>query len=122
MIERRYSPGLNQWVEVVETDIPGASARRRRQRANGFVMVPNIWREQLRKVKARGTTYEVAMMILDMARWSEWLTLPNAGLAARGIDRHAKYDALKQLRDVGLIIVEERGRRSPRIKPLFVGA
>jgi hypothetical protein len=90
-----------------------------RGKSYGFVMVPNIWREYLRKVKARGPTYETAMMILDKARWAEWVTLPNAGLAARGINRQAKYFALKQLRKAGLIIVEERGRRSPRIKPLF---
>ena len=87
--------------------------------SHGFVMVPNIWRQQLRKVKARGTTYEIAMVILDKGRWAEWVTLPNGKLAAGGISRQTKYVALKQLRKAGLIIVEERGRRSPRIKPLF---
>ena len=72
-------------------------------------------------MNARGTTYEIAMQILDAARWSEWVTLPNKGLAALGIDRHAKYDSIRQLRKAGLIMVEERGRRSPRIKPLFCG-
>jgi hypothetical protein len=85
----------------------------------GFTKVPNMWRRQLRTMKARGATYEVAMMILDKARWAEWVTLPNAGLAARGIDRHAKYDALKQLRDAGLIVVEDRIGKSPRIKAMF---
>ena len=59
------------------------------------------------------------MMLLDECRWREWVTLPNVRLAARGIDRRAKYVALKQLRKAGLIIAEERDRRSPRIKPLF---
>jgi len=90
-----------------------------RGKSYGFVKVPNIWREQLRKVKARGPTYEIAMVLLDECRWREWVTLPNVRLATRGIDRHAKYDALKQLQEAGLIIVEARGRRSPRIKPLF---
>jgi hypothetical protein len=85
----------------------------------GFTKVPNMWRRQLRTVKARGATYEVAMMILDKARWAEWVTLPNAGLATQGIDRHAKYDALRQLRDAGLIIVEDRIGKSPRVKAIF---
>jgi hypothetical protein len=78
-----------------------------------------VWRQQLRKVKARGTTYEVAMVILDKAQWAEWVALPNAGLAKLGINRHAKYDALRQLQEAGLIMVEERSRRSPRVKALF---
>jgi len=82
----------------------------------GFVKVPNMWRQQLRKVKARGTTYHVAMAILDKARWSEWVTLSNG---AAGVDRHTKCDALKQLRAANLIIVEERKGKSPRIKALF---
>jgi hypothetical protein len=82
----------------------------------GFVKVPNMWRQQLRKVKARGTTYHVAMVILDKARWSEWVTLSNG---AAGVDRHTKCDALKQLRAANLIIVEERKGKSPRIKALF---
>jgi hypothetical protein len=90
-----------------------------RGKSFGFVMVPNIWREYLRKVKARGSTYEIAMIILDKGRWAEWVTLANEGLAARGINRQAKYFALKQLRKAGLIITKGRGRRSPQIKPLF---
>ena len=87
-----------------------------RRRSYGFTKVPNMWRQQLRKVKARGTTYHVAMVILDKARWSEWVTLPNGGL---GMDRRTKYAALKQLRSAKLIIVEERGRKSPCVKALF---
>jgi hypothetical protein len=77
---------------------------------------PNMWRKQLRAVKARGTTYEVALVILNKARWAEWVSLPNGAL---GIDRHTKYDALKQLRTAGLIIVEEQNGKSPRVKALF---
>jgi hypothetical protein len=86
----------------------------------GFTQVPLMWRQQLRKVNARGTTYEVAMTILDKARWAEWVTLPNYSLAKQGINRYAKYDALKQLVAAGLILTEPpRGRKSPRVKALF---
>jgi hypothetical protein len=113
-----YSPGLGRHVSVEETEVPNTPTTRRRV-GHAFTRFPKVWRQQLRKVKARGTTYEVAMVILDKARWAEWVTLPNAGLAKLGIDRYAKYDALKQLREAGLVMVEERGRQSPRIKALF---
>jgi hypothetical protein len=85
-------------------------------KSHGFVKVPNIWREQLLKVKARGTTYHVALVILDKGRWSEWVTLSNGAL---GLDRRLKYIALKELRAANLIIAEERKGKSPRVKPLF---
>src|SRR5262245_55566667 len=69
----------------------------------GFTQVPMMWRQQLRKVNARGTTSEVAMTILDKARWAEWVTLPNYSLAKRGISRYTKYDALKQLVAAGTV-------------------
>ena len=119
MTRRAYSPGLGNWVEVETVEVRGVQTNRTRRKTYGFTMFPNIWRLQLRKVRARGTTYEVAMVILDLARWSEWVTLPNVGLTKQGINRYAKYDALKQLRDAELIIVENRGRKSPRIKALF---
>jgi hypothetical protein len=118
MSRHTYSPGLRRQVEVVENvDTPGAAPRPRANRA--FTQFPKVWRQQLRTVKARGTTYEVAMVILDKTRWAEWVTLPNAGLARHGINRHAKYDALRQLQEAKLIMVKERGRQSPRIKALF---
>jgi hypothetical protein len=118
MSRHAYSPGLKRQVEVIENvDASAATLRPHANRA--FTRFPKVWRQQLRKVKARGTTYEVAMVILDKTRWAEWVTLPNAGLAKQGISRRVKCDALKQLREAELIIVEERGCQSPRIKALF---
>jgi DNA-binding transcriptional ArsR family regulator len=42
-------------------------------------------------------------------------TLPNARLAAQGVDRQAKRRALTTLEKAGLITVERRGRKPPRI-------
>jgi hypothetical protein len=106
-------------IEVETVKVPGAPTKG--PAGGAFTRFPKIWRQQLRKVKARGTTYEVAMVILDKARFAEWVTLPNAGLAKLGIDRHAKHDALKELREAELIMVEKRGRCSPRIKALYTG-
>jgi hypothetical protein len=106
-------------IEVETVEVPGAPTKR--PMGGTFTRFPKIWRQQLRKVKARGTTYEVAMVILDKARFAEWVTLPNVGLAKLGIDRYAKYDAIKELREAELIMVEERGRRSPQVKALYTG-
>jgi hypothetical protein len=121
MTRKLYSPSAGKWYEVVSVETPSAPAKRKRSVGSHFTMFPKIWREQLRKVKARGTTYEVAMVILDKARFAEWVTLSNVGLAKLGVNRHAKYDAIKELKDAALIIVEGRGRCSPRIKALYTG-
>jgi hypothetical protein len=120
MTRKLFSPSAGKWVEVVSAEVPGAPAKPKQPEGPRFTKFPKIWRQQLRKVKARGTTYEVAMVIIDLTRWSEWVTLANAGLAKQGIDRYAKRDAIKELEDAGLIIVERRGRKSPRIKALFL--
>ena len=112
-----YSPGLGRHVSVEETEVPNTPTTRRRV-GHAFTRFPKVWRQQLRKVKARGITYEVAMVILDKARFAEWVTLSNVGLAKLGVNRHAKYDAIKELKDAALIIVEGRGRCSPRINGL----
>jgi hypothetical protein len=117
MTQRAYSPSLGKWVEVVPVETPGApAAKPKRPKGHGFVMVPNMWRLRLREVNADGTTYHVAMVILDKSRWAEWVPLSNGAV---GIDRHAKYDALKQLREAGLVLVEEQKGKSPRVKALF---
>jgi hypothetical protein len=95
MTDKVFSHG--KWITVKTVEVPGVPTTRKQPEGPRFTMFPKIWREQLRKVKARGTTYEVAMVILDKTRFAEWVTLPNAGLAKLGINRHAKYDAIKKV-------------------------
>lgn len=118
MTRKLYSPSARKWVEVGPTlETPSVpTAKPKRPKSHGFVMVPNLWRLRLREVNADGTTYHLAMVILDLSRWSEWVVLSNV---AAGIDRHAKYRAVEQLRKAGLILVEGQGGQSPRVKLLF---
>jgi hypothetical protein len=104
--------------ESIET--PGVTAAKpKRPKSRGFVMVPKMWFLRLREVKARATTYHVAMVVLDRSRWSEWVVLSNEVV---GLDRRTKSAAIKQLRKAGLILVGEEGNgRSPRVKPVFLG-
>ena len=117
MTRKLYSPSAGKWVEVETVEIPGVpTAKLKRPKSHGFVMVPNLWRLRLREVNADGTTYHLAMVILDLSRWSEWVVLSNV---VAGVDRHAKYDAIELLRKAGLILVRGQGGKSPRVKALF---
>jgi hypothetical protein len=116
MTRRLYSPSAGKWVEVEPAEVPNTPAKPKRPKSHGFVMVPNLWRLRLREVNAGGVVYHVAMVILDLSRWSEWVVLSNIVV---GVDRHAKYDAIELLRKVGLILVEGQGGKAPRVKALF---
>jgi hypothetical protein len=78
-----------------------------------------MWREQLHKTGACGSTFVLAMLILDKSRWSEWVKLPNKGLAKMGIDRQTKYRGMKQLSAAGLVLTKRDPGKSIWVKPLF---
>jgi hypothetical protein len=62
-------------------------------------------------------TYRVALHLLYRT-WKEGnqsVTLPNRALVADGVSRWRKWDALRELERLGLIAVERRPRKAPRI-------
>jgi hypothetical protein len=81
-----------------------------------FVRVPWGWVEHLREAK-RVSTYRLALVLL----YEHWRTggrlivLSNAGMRPEGLTRQSKWNALVELRDLGLIKLETRSRKSPRI-------
>lgn len=87
--------------------------RRRRQH---FVRVPWTWVERL--AKARYTaTYRVALHIL-YRHWKgsgQPFTLSNGMVAMEGVSRWQKWRALGELEQLGLITIERRQRKTPRI-------
>jgi hypothetical protein len=86
-----------------------------------FVKVPELWREQLCKVRAHGSTYRVALHLLHES-WrtgNEAIKLTNVALAKVGVGREGKAIALKELRRAGLVAVEQRPRRSPIVTVRF---
>jgi hypothetical protein len=90
--------------------------RKIRKRREHFVKVPWTWVERL--VKARYTaTYRVALHVL----YRHWkgsgkpFTLSNGMVAMEGVERRAKWRALRELEQLGLITIERRKRKSPRI-------
>jgi hypothetical protein len=79
-----------------------------------------MWRLQLAEMRAAGSTYRVALFLLDQAGFSQQITLSTSRMQKLGVSRNGKRRALQQLRRAGLIAVEERLRKSPVITVRFV--
>ena len=80
--------------------VPRKIQRRRQQ----FVMVPWGWIERLAKT-ASANTYRVALHLL-YEHWrgsGQSFLLPNGMLAMEGVTRFAKWRALAELEELGLI-------------------
>jgi hypothetical protein len=81
-----------------------------------FVRMPWAWIDRL-KVVNRGSTYRVALLLL-YGYWRNGgrpIRLSNAALIGEGVTRHSKGRALKELEQLGLVKVEWRNRRSPKV-------
>jgi hypothetical protein len=81
-----------------------------------FTKVPKMWQVCLEDIKADGSTYRVALYLLDRASWGEHVPLGNRVLEKHGITRRTKWRALERLRQAGLIAVEARVGRPPLVK------
>jgi hypothetical protein len=93
-----------------------ATPRVIQKRKREFIRVPCVWAERLTEARHLAT-YRVALRIL-YRHWKERgkpFTLSNGMTAMDGVDRQRKWDALRELERLGLIKVEQRKRRSPRI-------
>ena len=80
-----------------------------------FVKVPKMWQVRLAETRAEGSTYRVALFLLDQASFSPQVTLSTARMRKLGVSRNGKRGALQQLRQAGLIAVEERANKNPII-------
>jgi hypothetical protein len=86
------------------------------KRRQQFVKVPWGWIDRLATTSS-ANTYRVALHLLYQ-HWrngSRPFLLPNGLLATEGVTRHAKWRALHELERLGLISVEKRPKRSPKI-------
>jgi hypothetical protein len=81
-----------------------------------FVKFPKMWQVCLEEKRADGSTYRVALYLLDKASFSELVPLGNRVLKKHGVSRASKWRALGHLRSAGLIAVEERRGRPPLVK------
>jgi hypothetical protein len=115
MIERRYSPGLDQWVEVVETVTAGA--RRRQKRSDAFIVLPLA--EAAAEFNALKCPTTLVWVALRYERWRQkgnTIRLPTALLRSWGLkSRTARARALARIERAGLVRVERRPGRAARV-------
>jgi hypothetical protein len=87
-----------------------------RKRREQFIKVPWVWAEKL--MGASGRTYAVALHLLHL-HWKNrggLFRLPNGMLQVDGIDRSAKWRAITDLEQRGLIAARRRAGQSPIIE------
>lgn len=98
--------------EILAGFVPEKLRKQRRH----FVKVPWVWVERLANAR-HIATYRVALHVL----YRHWkgnglpFTLSNTAVADEGVTQWRKWDALRELEQLGLVTVERRTRRSPRI-------
>jgi hypothetical protein len=85
--------------------------------AKGYITCPLAWLARVRPGVSSVDQLLILMLIYRrclLAR-SRTVDLPNGELKQFGISRYAKYRALTQLREVGLVTSEGRNGRSLRV-------
>jgi hypothetical protein len=80
-----------------------------------FVKFPKLWQTCLAEQHADGSTYRVALYLLDKATFSEHVPLGNRVLEKQGVSRASKWRALKLLRRAGIAVEGHKGR-VPRVR------
>jgi hypothetical protein len=106
----RFQVGHQQWATL---------PKKIQKRRKGFTIVPGLWQEQLTKAR-HIATYRSALHILRR-HWEnsgEPFTLSNGALELVNVSRWQKWRALGELEQLGLIAIERRKRKSPRITTL----
>jgi hypothetical protein len=109
----RLSPELQRQVRTTATRSQSRKWRRR------FVKVPWLWIDLLLATN-RVETYRLVHHVL----YEHWRTegqdivLSNAALKRLRISRWSKWRALGELEQLGLIQIERRPRKAPRIRVL----
>jgi hypothetical protein len=91
---------------------PGRPKKWRRH----YIQFPWAWAERLQAAK-RISTYRLALLLV----YEHWRTggrpivLSNALVMAEGVSRRTKWNALVELERLGLVRVQRRPRKSPRL-------
>ena len=93
---------------------PGKSSRKRLQR--NYTLVPREWELHLLKAK-RISTYRLAIELLYLHWYNNGkpVTVSSKVAQAAKISVRSKWEALAELERLGLIEVDRRPRKSPRV-------
>jgi hypothetical protein len=96
---------------------PGKGKKWQRQ----FVQFPWAWIDRLQATN-RVSTYRLALLLV----YEHWRTggrqieLTNAQAMAEGVSQRTKWNVLAELESLGLVRVERRPRKSPRLRLLHL--
>jgi hypothetical protein len=109
-----------EWDAEIEADFQRAvratKEAGKRKRKEAFAMIPLLW--ATRAAKATRTPKAMVWVRLPYLAWRQrarTFPLPNKWLEDQGVSRHVKNRALCELEADGLIAVERRPRKSPRV-------
>jgi hypothetical protein len=89
-------------------------------RKEQFVMLPMCWKDRLRQAQHAGSL-KLALHLHYLA-WKTGersIQLSNAVANDAGVTRRSKWRALSELDQLGLVVLERRGRRSPIVTILI---
>jgi hypothetical protein len=82
-----------------------------------FVKFPKLWKVCLADKRADGSTYRLALYLLNQAAFSPHVRLGTKALEKEGVSRASKWRALEALRQAGLVAVVEGGKgKAPIVK------
>jgi hypothetical protein len=82
-----------------------------------FIKFPWAWMDRLVATR-RTTTYRLVLILV----YEHWRTggrpimLSNIAAAKEGLSRHSKWRALRELENLGLVVLEKRPKKSPTIR------
>ena len=102
--------------EIIRTVQPKCVKERQRRKRSQFVMVPASWMERLDEAQYIGTL-KLALHILFRC-WKERgqsILVTNTAFGKSSSARQRKRRALSELKNLGLIDLEWRPRKSPRV-------
>jgi hypothetical protein len=90
------------------------------KRRKAFVIFPDFWRRRLVDARATVVAYQLALALLEAARWKSSITVTSAMARASGVGLRGKKSAIRQLERAGLVNVERRARRNPIVTMLHL--
>ena len=106
-------------LRIDATEMRAVVPKKIQERRKGFTKVPGWWQQQLIKTR-HIATYRTALHVLRR-HWEnsgEPFTLSNGAMVLEGVSRWRKWEGLVELERLGLITIERRKRKSPRITVL----
>jgi hypothetical protein len=110
-------------IDPADVNLQPKAARPKKRWRRRFIKFPWAWMDRL-KAANRGVTYRLALL-LAYEHWrtgGRTIVLSNMAVEREGISRRSKWNALREMECMGLITVERRPRKSPRINLLGLAA